>query len=98
MDQDPQAELAALENLVAGADVAEPSRQMVVGCLKQLPRLYRELARTFESRYADEITRLARAVLKVLAESAPAVADALVARLHALHGRLGLRPLDLKPP
>jgi hypothetical protein len=83
---------------VEEADVAEAPRQAIAWCLRQLPRLYRELARTAESRYADEITRLARAMLKALAGGAPGVAEALVARLHALHGRLGLPALDLKPP
>ena len=89
MDTDSPAELTALHRLVEEADLAGGSRQAVEWCLRQLPRLYRELARTSESRYADEISRLARAMLKELAGSAPGVAEALVAQLHALHSRLG---------
>ena len=39
-----------------------------------------------------------RSLAKELAATDPGVAEALVARLHALHGRLGLPALDLKPP
>ena len=96
MDVDSSVELVALHRLVEEADIAESSRQAVGWCLKQLPRLYRELARTSESRYADEISRLARAMLKELAGAAPAVAEGVVTQLRALHARWGLPGLDLK--
>ena len=87
MDSEVPLELVALQRLVEEADLAEKPRQAIAWCLKQLPRLYRELARTAESRYADEISRLARAMLKELAASAPGVAEAGVAHLHAQIGR-----------
>ena len=78
MDTDTSLELVALQSLVEEANLAESPRQAVEWCLKQLPRLYRELARTAESRYAEEISRLARAMLKELAGGAPGAAATAV--------------------
>ena len=66
------------------------------------PESYVEDCRTYESRFADSILRLTRAVLKRLAEEgtghgAGRVAEAVVVQLGALHERLGLVPLALRP-
>jgi hypothetical protein len=64
-----------------------------------LPPLYREFCRTHESRHGDEIRRLVQAVLMKLAETpeATGVAQAVLSQIQALHERLGLLGLNLKP-
>jgi hypothetical protein len=94
-------ELATFRTLVQTADLVADAKHTVLWCLDQLPKLYADLFRTDESRFADAILRLARAVLKRLGESgsgedAGRVGDALVAQLGGLHERLGLAPLALK--
>src|SRR5262249_39601247 len=85
MDDD----LAAVGGLVEAAEVPEAARQGLLWCVGQLPRLYQELVRTCESRYADEIGRVVGGVLKALAKDA-AAAEAVVARLRGMHERLGI--------
>jgi hypothetical protein len=96
------AELVALRRLTQKARLTEEVRHTALWCLDQLPKLYADFRGTDESRFADAILRLARAVLKRLAETgsgedAGRVAKAVVARLGALHERLGLAPLALRP-
>jgi hypothetical protein len=101
MDADPLPELAAIRTLVEASDLASEARETALWCLGQLTRPYLELLRTQEQRFADAIQGLAQAMLKHLSEhGGAAVAEPLVAHLHALHERLGLRPLSLKllPP
>jgi hypothetical protein len=98
MDADPLPELAALRALVETADLSGEARPTALWCLGQLTRPYHELLRTQEQRFADAIQGLAQALLKNLsAHGGPAVAEALVSHLQALHERLGLRQLNLKP-
>jgi hypothetical protein len=96
------AEIAALRTLVQRANLAAEVKHSALWCLDQLPSLYDEFRRNYESRFADSILRLARAVLKRLSEEgtgpgAGRVAEAVVAQLGALHERLGLAPLALRP-
>ncbi|HEX5270100.1 MAG TPA: hypothetical protein VFW33_06430, partial [Gemmataceae bacterium] len=70
--------------------------------LDQLSQLYADFVRTDESRFADAILRLARGLLKRLADKgagvdAGRVGDALVSQLERLHQRHGFAPLSLKP-
>ncbi|HKI30654.1 MAG TPA: hypothetical protein VKA46_02090 [Gemmataceae bacterium] len=95
-------ELVALRTLLQKACLAEEVRHGALWCLDQLPQLYADFCRNYESRFGDGILRLVRAILKRLAEGgtgddAGRVALALVARLDGLHVRLGLPPLALKP-
>jgi hypothetical protein len=98
MDADPLPELAAVRTLIETSDLSSEARHTALWCLGQLPRTYHELLRTQEQRFADAIQGHARAVLRHLHEHGGAgVAEGFVAHLHALHGRLGLRPLNFKP-
>ena len=72
--------------------MADAPRQTVVSCLKKLPELYEKLASTYESRYADEILRLLRAMLAF----APGLAEELISLLRSLHEGLRLPGLDLR--
>jgi hypothetical protein len=94
-------ELAKLRTQVVRAKLVADTEHSVLWCLDQLPKLYAEFCRTYESRFGDSILRLAQGVLKNLAETslgtgAARVGDALVVQLGSLHERLGLAPLALK--
>ena len=102
MEPGGHAELVALRTQVQNARLAEEARHTALWCLDQLPRLYADFFRTYESRLADAILRLARAVLKRLAEEgsgedAVGLTEVLVSQLGGLHQRLGLAPLVLRP-
>jgi hypothetical protein len=97
MDADPLPELAALRALVETAELSGEARRTALWCLGQLTRPYQELLRTHEQRFADAIQGLAQAGLNHLAEHAPGLAEPFVSQLRALHERVGLQPLTLKP-
>jgi hypothetical protein len=88
-------EIEAVREAVRAMDLPDETRHTVGWCLDQLPELCREFARTNESRYGDEIRRLTRAVLFSLGEAG--AGSAVVDQLQALHARLGLPGLVLKP-
>ena len=97
------AELATLHSLAQTANLAAEVKHAVLWGLDQLSQLYADFVRTDESRFADAILRLARGILKWLAEKdagvdAGRVGDALVAQLDRLHQRHGFAPLRLRPP
>ena len=96
------AELATLRSLVQSSNVAADVKHTALWGLDQLSQLYANFVRTDESRFAEAILRLARGLLKRLAEKgagedAGRVSDALVAQLEGLHQRHGFAPLPLKP-
>jgi hypothetical protein len=95
------AELATLHSLAQTANLAAEVKHAVLWGLDQLSQLYADFVRTDESRFADAILRLARGLLKRLAEKdagmdAGRVGDALVAQLGGLHQRHGFAPLLLQ--
>jgi hypothetical protein len=95
-------ELVTLRTLVQSAGLVADAKHTALWCLDQLPKLYADFCGTHESRFAGAILRLARAILKRLAEEdsgedAGRVGDALVAQLGGLHERLGLTTLALRP-
>jgi hypothetical protein len=95
------AELLTLRSLIQAANLAADVKNAALWGLDQLSRLYADFVRTDESRFADAILRLARGLLKRLAEKqagedAGRVGDALVAQLGELHQRHGFAPLPLK--
>jgi hypothetical protein len=96
MDENALPEITTIERLLEGAEMPADARQTALWCVRQLPGLYRDLARTYDSRHGDEILRLSKAAsLKVPDAS---VAEAVREQLVGLHERLGFGALDLKPP
>ncbi|MCC6416756.1 MAG: hypothetical protein IT429_00735 [Gemmataceae bacterium] len=97
MNPNSLTELTTIESLLAAADVPEDHRQSALWCLRQLPPLFHEFLRTYDSRQSDEILRLARALLlKLNGAAAGAVREQLV----GLYERLGLGefPVKAAPP
>src|SRR5262245_20741817 len=90
-------DLQAVRDVVDAADLPDEARHRAVWCLGRLPRLYRELTQTSESRYGDEIRRLVQALLVALGPASRKSAEAIPLQLAALHERFGLPNLDLKP-
>jgi hypothetical protein len=89
--------LNALRALALSAEFTPAARQVTLHCTGRLPQLYDGFATTDESRFGEEVTALARTVLKRLGEPG-AGADAVVAHLGALHERLGLAPVRYQAP
>lgn len=94
MDADQLPELVTARGLLEAADMADDARQTALWCLRQLPEQYSELARTYDSRYLDEVLRLARVASQKVADSP--VADAVRVQLVRVHQRLGFGVLELK--
>jgi hypothetical protein len=103
MGKSLQAQLATLGNEIRAAAIPDTCKQTAAWCFGQLPALQDKLRQTNESRYADEIARLVRWVLKELTKSQKAcpesqnLATRIADRLHLLHEQFGLPGLDLKP-
>ena len=96
-------ELAGITSLVKAANMPGDTSHTVVWCLEQLPALYAKFCQTHESRYADEILRLEKAVVGELAEApalpeGQAVGEAVLDRFRLLNERFGLPGLDMPPP
>jgi hypothetical protein len=89
--------MQAVRAIVDATPLADDVRGTVVWCLGRLPPLYRDLARTYDARYGDEITRLLRGVFQALGSKAGA-AEAIADRLRPLHGRLGIPVPAFKAP
>ncbi len=88
-------ELREIRELATGTDLPADVQKAVLWGLDQLPRLYTELNRTYESRHSDRIVGLVQGMVKTLtaAEAGPdakALAPALVDRLRAMHDRHGI--------
>ncbi|SRR6266542_3339297 len=98
MDSDLQKELAAIQDLVEAAGIPDRPRQTILSSLKQLPLLYQELLRTYESRYVNEIVRLVTVMRQALTNNgARELAEAIATRMTAMHSRRGFPSLGLKP-
>jgi hypothetical protein len=99
-----QAQLMELVDEVGAAPIPAASKHSAVWCVEQLPALYARFQQTSESRYGEEITRLVRAVLRMLADppnafpGSEALAASLLVRLHLLHEQLGIPRLDFGLP
>ncbi len=85
------------------ASVADGGKRTAAWCLEQLPALYGKFCQTQESRYGDEIARLAQgAVTGLVANEPPCpevrqlVADVAKA-LQRLHEQFGLPQIAFKP-
>jgi hypothetical protein len=98
------AELRAIRELVTSADLPEEVQRTVLGGFDQLPGLYRELSRTYETRYSDRIVGVVGGMTRVLASDgagspeARTLAEGIVERLRAMHDRYGVAVVGLKPP
>ncbi len=99
-----EAVLQQIRDLVNGADLSAEVRQHLLWRLDQLPPLYRDLQKTYESRYREGILEHAQGMLKTLAgkmkecPDAPQVMDGIVNQLQDTHARLGIPNLGLKIP
>lgn len=101
-------ELDEIGNLVKAANIPEDDRRMAAWCLQKLPALCQAFRETYESRYADEITRLERGLVMRFSEqpastsSGPReLATSLTTRFQSLHEQLGLpefQPIKLRTP
>jgi hypothetical protein len=98
------ARLVKLVGTVGAAAIPGDSGHSVAWCLDQLPALYAKFHQTNDSRYGEEITRLVRAVLKLLADPSgafpvsEALAESLLVRLHLIHEQFGIPRLDIGLP
>ena len=99
------ADFEGIREAVKAAHLPADTQHTVSWSIDQLPGLYRQFCDTYESRFGEAIRRLVQGVLKALAEAgapglaeagAPGLADVLLARLQALHERLGLQALGLQ--
>jgi hypothetical protein len=94
-------DLQAIRDVVNATQLTDEARQTVAWCMDQLPGLYGNLARTYDAKYSDDIRRLVQAILTHLgAAKTPAArraADAVTLQVLAMHERLGIPTLDLKP-
>jgi hypothetical protein len=95
--------LTTLREPALSARLSPEAKQVPLHCMDRLPKLNDGFAKTNESRFGDEVTALARAVLKWLGQpsagaDAGRVVAAVVAHLGELHERLGLAPIRYKAP
>jgi hypothetical protein len=90
-------DLQAVRDLLAAAALSDERRKAALQCVGQLPRLYRGLCETYESRYADEIARLVQAV-GTLAAGVPGLAEAIIALLRDMQERLGIPGPEFRSP
>jgi hypothetical protein len=98
MDSDLQTELAALQTLVEGAGIPDSPRQTIFSSLKQLPTLYQEMMKTYESRYVDKIVQLVTLIRQALGNNGALELGEIIAnRFTAMHSRRGFPSLGLKP-
>jgi hypothetical protein len=94
-----QAKLAAILTKVRDVVVPDARTSTAAWCVQKLPALYAGLSATQESRYAEQIDRLVRGLLKELAggdKEARVVGKDLAGRFQRLHERFGLPTLHLQ--
>jgi hypothetical protein len=77
-------------------------QQAVLARFDQLPQLYDELNRTYESRFADRVFASVAAIVRILeaADAGPdarTLAEAMMHRLREMHDRYGVAVV-LRPP
>jgi hypothetical protein len=83
--------------MLAAAALPDERRAAALQCVGQLPRLYRGLCETYESRYANEIARLVQTAC-ALAAGVPGLAEAITALLRDMQERLGIPGPEFRPP
>lgn len=97
-----QSDLQAIRDLVAETALPPQVQQTILTRFDQLPRLYADLIRTYESRFSDRIVesvdRMVRTLLAPEAgPDAPLLAATMVNRMRAMHDAHGIAVV-LKPP
>jgi hypothetical protein len=95
-------DLQAIRHLVTDAQLPPDVQQTVLARFDRLPSLYADLARTYESRFADQIVAAIDRMVRLLSatEASPdaaALAATVVQRLRAMHDQHGIA-VTLKPP
>jgi hypothetical protein len=104
MDEALHTLVAELTNDVRTAAIPDDAKHTATWCVGQLAVLYAKYSQTSESRYADEITRMVRALLKELdkckasrSEPQPLTVG-ITERFRLLHEQFGLPTLQLPVP
>jgi hypothetical protein len=97
-----QTDLQAIRDLVTDAPLPPKVQQTVLARWDQLPNLYADLVRTYESRFADRIVESVERMVRMLSApeagpDAPQLAATIVNRMRAMHDRHGIAVI-LKPP
>jgi hypothetical protein len=97
-----QTDLQAIRDLITGAALPPTVQQAILTRFDELPKLYADLGRTYETRFSDQVATSVRRMVQLLTtrdagDHAPALAVALVERLRAMHDRHGVA-VALKPP
>jgi hypothetical protein len=97
-----RADLQAIRDLLRDAVLPAQVQQSVLSCFDEMPRLYDELNRTYESRFSERILSSVASMVRALdaADAGPnarQLAETMVRRLRAMHDRFGI-PVALKPP
>jgi hypothetical protein len=99
-----QANLQAIRAAITEASLPAELEQTVLWRFDQLPKLYADLKRTYESRYSDRILVLVQGILKALAAEdvtnpeTVKLAEKIIAKLQKMHDKHGLAHVGLKPP
>ena len=99
-----ESDLQAIRDMVSEATVLAKVQQSVLNSFDEMPKLYRELGRTYESRFSDRIVGLVDGMIRSLASKdagagAPALSEAIVNQLRAMHDRHGIAvALKVRPP
>ncbi len=97
-----ETDLQAIRDMVSKAELPAKVQQTVLTTFDQLPKVYQDLGRTYESRFSDRIVGLVEGMVRTLANKdacpdAPGLAENMVNRLRAMHDRHGIA-VALKPP
>jgi hypothetical protein len=98
-----QTDLQAIRDLITGAALPPTVQQVILTRFDELPKLYADLGRTYETRFSDQVVSSVGRMVQLLTapdagDGAPALAVALVERLRAMHDRHGVAVALKSPP
>ncbi len=97
-----QTELQAIRDVVTGASLPAKIQATILTRFDELPMLYAELNRTYETRVSDHIANSVASMIRILSAqeagpSAPQLAATMLEHMGAMHSRYGISVV-LKPP
>jgi hypothetical protein len=97
-----QTDLQAIRDMVTGTTLPAKVQETILTRCDQLPKLYAELSRTYETRFSDRIVATVEGMIRILnaqesGPDAPQLAATMVERMRAMHTRYGISVV-LKPP